>query len=95
MPAKAFIVEVDGETHNVDTDHRRDAALHLRGFTVMHVTNVDVMRNLDGVCLAIRDALKQAADRWDRPHPNPSPEGEGFEKVEAPKLRTSFKGSVG
>ena len=60
-----------------DRDMRRDAALGALGFTVIHVTNNDVMRNLDGVCSAIRAALDQTADRWDRPHPNPSPEGEG------------------
>ena len=85
-PQKALIVEVDGDTHDVDTDRRRDAALHALGFTVLHVTNIDVMRNLDGVCLAIRTALEQTPDRWDRPHPNPSPEGEGLEKIEPEKL---------
>jgi len=93
---KAFIVEVDGDTHDVDVDRRRDAALGSLGFAVMYVTNADVMRNLGGVCDAIRVALEQAADRWDRPHPNPSPEGEGLCEVEARKLlEISLEGSVG
>jgi very-short-patch-repair endonuclease len=91
-PQKAFIVEVDGDTHDIDTDRRRDAALGSRGFAVMHVTNADVMHNLDGVCLAIRAGLGQAADRWDSPHPNPSPEGEGLSEVAA---QSRLDGSVG
>ena len=94
-PQKAFIVEVDGETHDIDSDRRRDAALNSIGFAVMHVTNADVMRNLEGVCAAIRSALEQTADRWDRPHPNPSPEGEGPLAVQAQKLLgISLEGGV-
>jgi very-short-patch-repair endonuclease len=77
-PQKGLIVEVDGDTHDVDTDRRRDAALHAKGFIVVHVTNNDVMHNLDGVLQTILAALQQASDRWARPHPNPSPEGEGL-----------------
>ncbi len=82
-PQKALIVEVDGDTHEEAADRRRDAALRAPGFVVMHVTNEDVMRNLDGVCQMIRSALEQAPDRWERPHPNPSPEGEGLKKAGA------------
>ena len=77
-PQKAFIVEVDGETHDVETDRRRDAVLNRLGFRVLHVTNQDVMRNLDGVLTAISLSVEAAPDRWASPHPNPSPEGEGF-----------------
>jgi len=95
-PQKAFIVEVDGDTHDIDTDRRRDAGLGSLGFAVMHVTNIDVMRNLDGVCLAIRSTLEQTPDRWERPHPNPSPEGEGLELSEKQELLgISIEGSVG
>jgi very-short-patch-repair endonuclease len=110
-PQKALIVEVDGETHDLDTDRRRDAALGRMGFTVLHVTNLDVMRNLDGVRQAILGALEQALDRWERPHPNPSPEGEGLKQTNhpsssgegpgmgsiglAPQSRISLEGSVG
>ena len=77
-PQKALIVEVDGETHDVDKDRGRDMALQRLGFEVLHVTNPDVMRNLDGVLQAILIALEQAPDRWEKPHPNPSPEEEGL-----------------
>ncbi len=71
-PQKALIVEVDGETHDVDKDRGRDIALERLGFAVLHITNADVMRNMDGVLQAILGALKQAPDRWEKPHPNPS-----------------------
>ena len=79
-PQKALIVEVDGDTHDIDGDRRRDAALQSLGFTVLHVTNADVVHNLNGVCETILTALRQAPDRWASPHPNPSPEGEGLER---------------
>jgi very-short-patch-repair endonuclease len=77
-PQKAFVVEVDGETHDIDTDRGRDRALGRLGFRVLHVTNPEVMRNMEGVLAAILGALQAAPDRWERPHPNPSPEGEGL-----------------
>jgi very-short-patch-repair endonuclease len=76
-PRKALIVEVDGETHSVETDRRRDAALGRMGFRVVHLINLDVMRNIDGALTAILEALEAAPLRWASPHPNPSPEGEG------------------
>ena len=77
-PAKALVVEVDGDTHEVEADRKRDAELGERGFKVLHVTNRDVMDSLDGVLRFILDALEQASARWAGPHPNPSPEGEGL-----------------
>ena len=85
-PHKAQVVEVDGETHDVDTDRGRDMALGQMGYRVLHVTNADVMRNMEGVLTAILSALEAAPDRWESPHPNPSPEGEGLKTVEAQKL---------
>jgi len=77
-PQKALIVEVDGDTHDIEADRRRDLALRSLGFAVLHVTNIDVMQNLGGVCEAILSPLEKAPDRWASPHPNPSPEGEGL-----------------
>ncbi len=95
-PQKAFIVEVDGETHDVDNDRGRDLALGRLGYSVLHVSNPDVMRNMEGVLTAILGALEAAPDRWERPHPNPSPEGEGLMEVEAQKLLgISLEGSMG
>ena len=80
-PQRALIVEVDGETHDVDFyDRSRNRTLECMGYTVVHVTNADVMRNLEGVLIHILDALHATVDRWESPHPNPSPEGEGLEE---------------
>jgi very-short-patch-repair endonuclease len=90
--AAKLIVEVDGDTHEDVKDRARDAALAERGYRTVHVTNHDVMSNMDGVLLFIAEALRQV----ERPHPNPSPEGEGLKRVKAQKLlRISLEGSVG
>ena len=77
-PQKALIVEVDGDTHDQAKDQLRDDVLASRGFRVLRVTNEEVMRNMDGVLQYILAALNDAARRWHKPHPNPSPEGEGL-----------------
>ena len=78
-PQKALIVEVDGDTHDEAKDRLRDDILARHGFHVVRATNDEVMTNVDGVLTQIALALQAAADRWDKPHPNPSPEGEGLE----------------
>ena len=79
-PAKGLIVEIDGDTHDLVYDDRRDRRLVQKGFAVIRFTNFEVRDNLDGVMSAIVGALHQRPDRWSgMPHPNPSPEGEGFE----------------
>ena len=77
-PQKALIVEVDGDTHDQAKDKLRDDILARRGFRVIRVTNEDVMRNMDSVLTTIAQALAVAPTRWNSPHPNPSPEGEGL-----------------
>jgi very-short-patch-repair endonuclease len=95
-PQKALIVEVDGDTHDEAKDRLRDDRLAARGFRVVRVTNDDVMTNMDGVLTMIEGALRAASDRWNKPHPNPSSEGEGLVSVEARKLLgISLEGSVG
>jgi very-short-patch-repair endonuclease len=89
-PAK-LIVEVDGDTHDEDSDRKRDTALAKAGYRVIRVTNHDVMTNIDGTLRFITEALRQV----DSPHPNPSPEGEGLDAVESQKLLgISLEGSV-
>jgi very-short-patch-repair endonuclease len=74
-PAAGLAVEVDGDTHaDPDKDARRDAYLRQFGVRVLHVTNPDVMGNIEGVMFVIGEALRAAVS----PHPNPSPEGEGL-----------------
>ena len=95
-PQKALIVEVDGDTHDEAKDRLRDDVLTRYGFRVVRVRNDDVMRNMDGVLQHILLVLNDTPGRWHKPHPNPSPEGEGLEAVEAQKLLgISLEGSVG
>ncbi|WP_282949784.1 MULTISPECIES: DUF559 domain-containing protein [unclassified Sphingopyxis] len=91
-PSVKLIVEVDGDTHDEAKDRLRDDILAGHGFRVARVTNADVMENMDGVLTFIAQAVRQA----ERPHPNPSPEGEGLDVVEAQILQgISLEGSVG
>ena len=77
-PQKALIVEVDGDTHDEAKDRIRDDILEQRGYRVFRITNADVMTNIDGVLKSLLDTINIVPDRWHRPHPNPSPEGEGL-----------------
>ena len=77
-----LIVEVDGDTHDETKDRLRDDVLAGHGFRVVRVTNADAMQNIDGVLTFISEALRKA----ERPHPNPSPEGEGLKAVQAQEL---------
>ncbi len=81
-PQKALIIEVDGDTHDEAKDRLRDDILGTRGFRVVRVTNDDVMTNMDGVLQHILLVLNDTPRRWNNPHPNPSPEGEGLERGE-------------
>jgi len=95
-PQKALIVEVDGDTHDEAKDRLRDDELGRHGFRVVRVTNGDVMTNMDGVVQHILLVLNETPGRWHKPHPNPSPEGEGLETGEARKsLGISLEGSFG
>ncbi|WP_302849117.1 endonuclease domain-containing protein [Sphingobium sp. AS12] len=85
-PQKGLVIEVNGDTHDILADLKRDAALNRLGLSVLHIGNADVIRNLDGVCETILHRLEQAPDRWAYPHPNPSPEGEGL----SPSQGTEF-----
>ena len=60
-----LVVEVDGESHNFESrlrhDERRDEWFASRGYRVLRFTNDDVMKNLEGVVLAINQAAEQTA----------------------------------
>ena len=60
-----LVVEVDGESHDfvprLCHDSRRDEWLESRGYRVLRFTNDDVMKNLEGVVIAIHRAAEQAA----------------------------------
>jgi very-short-patch-repair endonuclease len=72
---RCLIVEVDGDTHGSELaiahDATRDAFLRRESYRVLRVTNLDVMRNLDGVLTEILRLL-------DQPPPSfPPHKGEG------------------
>jgi very-short-patch-repair endonuclease len=49
---KKLIIEIDGDSHNdkMDYDAKRDVVLKKFGFFVFHVTDQEVLSDLDGVC---------------------------------------------
>ena len=57
-----LVIEVDGGQHSLEEhqarDAIRDAWLEQEGFRVVRVWNMDVYNNMDGVLIAIRDALE-------------------------------------
>ena len=60
-----LVVEVDGESHDFEErilhDEERDRWFASSGYRVLRFANDDVMRNLEGVALAILQATEQAA----------------------------------
>ncbi|WP_298091163.1 endonuclease domain-containing protein [uncultured Sphingomonas sp.] len=79
-PAERLVIEIDGHTHeDADADRNRDAALAALGYRTIRFTNTDVMQNVEGVLIRLRETL-QALSLRRAPHPNPSPEGEGLER---------------
>ncbi|HXA24821.1 MAG TPA: endonuclease domain-containing protein [Acetobacteraceae bacterium] len=71
-PTARLVVEVDGVSHiDSPTDASRDVWIRDQGIRVFRVTNLDVLSNLHGVLIAIRQAAQPT------PPPNPLPQGEG------------------
>jgi very-short-patch-repair endonuclease len=56
-----LVVEADGETHDFserqERDAKRDCRFASQGYRVLHFTNDDVLKNLEGVIAAIVGAL--------------------------------------
>src|SRR4051812_40039897 len=48
-PAIGLAIEVDGDTHDLEKDARRDRRLKQLDFTTMRFSNADVMTNVEGV----------------------------------------------
>jgi very-short-patch-repair endonuclease len=63
--SRKLIVEVDGESHDFEEgirhDSQRDEWFASRGYRVLRFTNDDVMKNLEGVVLAIDQAAALVA----------------------------------
>jgi very-short-patch-repair endonuclease len=73
-----LVVEVDGAQHGgvaqMAHDAERDAVLAREGFRTMRFLARDVLGNLEGVSVAIREVLARGD-----PHPGPPHKGEGAE----------------
>lgn len=52
-----LVVEIDGDSHFVGNGPERDAALRAHGYRVLRFSNDEVMRNPEGVYLALAEAL--------------------------------------
>lgn len=81
-PAKALVVEIDGDTHDAEQDAQRDKRMmHSADVRIVRFSNSEVMRNMDGVLTELERLLDLQRDRWsgpDRHHPPaPSSEEEG------------------
>jgi len=81
-PLKKLIVELDGDTHDFDSDCKRDARLREKGYRTVRFSNLDVMGNMDGVLTDLLPILEETPDRWvgrgASTTPNPSSEEEGL-----------------
>jgi very-short-patch-repair endonuclease len=67
-----MVIEVDGVSHiDPRSDAVRDARMAEHGIRVVRVANRDVLANLEGTLIAIREIAATS------PPPNPLPQGEG------------------
>jgi very-short-patch-repair endonuclease len=61
-PAAKLIVEIDGgqhyQTDEMEKDKVRDRYLEKQGLTVIRFSNLDVLKNIDGVLERMREYLK-------------------------------------
>jgi len=80
-PSARLVVEVDGVSHiDAPADAVRDAWMAKDNIRVVRISNGDVLRNVEGVLIAIGELART-------PHPaNRLPQGEG----ESPCLRTTI-----
>ena len=63
--AKAnVVIELDGSQHYEDdglfNDEKRTAYLEQYGIKVIRISNLDVLKNFEGVCMYIDNAVKQS-----------------------------------
>ncbi|WP_404371796.1 endonuclease domain-containing protein [Sphingomonas sp. MMS24-J45] len=68
-PAIGLGIEVDGDTHDLPYDARRDARLAALGFRIIRFGNSDVISNLAGVAEVISTTASSLPNRWQRTSP--------------------------
>lgn len=63
---KRLVIELDGESHceRGEYDRQREAWLRGQNYTVCRIANDDVLRELEGVLIAIVLAAGLDAERW-------------------------------
>ena len=57
-----LVVELDGRTHELAYDQRRDAFISGLGYKVLRFTNSEVSINLDGIATTIDHELRARAE---------------------------------
>jgi very-short-patch-repair endonuclease len=69
-----LVIEINGDTHDVDNerDHIRTRFLQSQGYRVQRYTNLEVMRNLEGILMHLASVIEEMRP----PLPTLSPEGE-------------------
>ena len=59
-----LVIELDGSQHyedeNLISDEKRTAYLEQYGITVIRISNLDVLKNFDGVCKYLDNEVKQS-----------------------------------
>jgi len=65
-PKAKLIVEIDGgqhyENHGIKKDLERDQYFQTLGFTVLRFSDIDVLKNVNGVVERIQEHLKLSSD---------------------------------
>ncbi|MBQ7924645.1 MAG: endonuclease domain-containing protein [Clostridia bacterium] len=74
---KKIVIELDGSQHfediGIKNDYKRSAYLQSLGIKVLRYTNLEILKNFDGVCADIL----QKIDTSSTASGPPSPQGEG------------------
>jgi very-short-patch-repair endonuclease len=77
-PWNGLVIELDGDTHDLARDMKRDNALEILGYTVFRFSNSEIMTNIGGDMESIAAKLAQLPERRKITHPNPSLGREGL-----------------
>ena len=83
-PSARLVVEVDGVSHiDAPGDAVRDAWMAKHSIRVARISNRDVLRNLEGLLIAIGELARTP------PPPNPLPQGEGEDSTSSNSTSSS------
>ena len=67
-PKAKLIVEIDGGRHyendGIKKDRERDQYFQMLGFTVLRFSDIDLLKNVDGVVERIQEHLKLSSDSF-------------------------------